>query len=439
MGRFLRNRWAVAALALVAVGAAAAAISLHVPEPDISPPLAQRQPDAAHGEYVAVLGDCAGCHTAPGGQALAGGIAFATPIGTIYSTNITPDRETGIGSYSFTDFVRAMREGAAPDGRRLYPAMPYTAYAKMSDEDLQDLFAYLRSGVAPVSQAAHPNVIAWPFDMRWPLAWWNIAFHDDQRFAADPAKDAVWNRGAYLVEALEHCGECHTPRRVTQSLNNSKKFAGAVTQGWMAYNITADSHSGVGGWSDAALTAYLTTGHADAHSSSSGPMAEVIVNSLRQLKPDDVRAIVAYLRSIPAIETLPAISLNPPAAAAVEPPEDLGEQVFAGNCANCHDWDGKGVQSPYAALVGSRTVNDPAATNLMAILLSGSSTPLPAEHVFMPPFVRGHSDDELAAVVNFVNGYFGNGTAKVSAADIDAARKALPSLNPEPTSRPAPP
>jgi mono/diheme cytochrome c family protein len=242
----------------------------------------------------------------------------------------------------------------------------------------------------------------------------------------DPSKDAAWNRGAYLVEALEHCGECHTPRRVTQSLNNSRKLSGTVTQGWMAYNITADRQSGIGGWSDAALSQYLTTGHGEGHSSASGPMAEVIVNSLGHVTPDDIRAIVVYLRSMAPIETVPAIAQNPPAVGAAEPSAGLGEQVFAGNCANCHDWDGKGVQSTYADLLGSRTVNDPAATNLMAILLKGSSAPLPAEHVFMPPFWRGHSDDELAAVVNFINGYFGNGTAKIGPADIDLSRKALP-------------
>jgi mono/diheme cytochrome c family protein len=439
-GRFLRKPWTIAALGFVAAGATVLAIALHVPDPDISPALAQRRPDVVHGEYIAVLGDCAGCHTANGGRALAGGVAFATPIGTIYSTNITPDRDSGIGKYGFKDFVRAMRMAAAPDGTRLYPAMPYTAYAKMSDEDLQDLFAYLQSGVAPINQAPRANAIPWPLGIRWPLAFWNIAFHSDSRFVADPAKDVRWNRGAYLVEALEHCGECHTPRRVTQSLNNSRKFAGTVTQGWMAYNITADPQSGIGGWDGAALTAYLTTGQADGHSSASGPMAEVIVNSLRHLAADDIRAIVAYLRSIAPIETVPAIAQNPPALSAAEPSGGLGEQVFAGNCANCHDWDGKGVQSPYAALLGSRTVNDPAATNLMAILLAGSNTPLPAEHVFMPPFWRGHSDDELAAVANFCNGYFGNGTAKVSAADIGTARKALPQTSaPEPMSRPAPP
>jgi mono/diheme cytochrome c family protein len=253
-----------------------------------------------------------------------------------------------------------------------------------------------------------------------------MVFLDGSHFTPDPSKDDRWNRGAYIVEALEHCGECHTPRRLTQNLNNSQKFAGAVLQGWKAYNITSSRQSGIGGWSDEALASYLSTGHGEDRSSASGPMAEAIDNSLRHASTEDIRAIIVYLRSIPAVENAPAIAENPPAAMEAPPPPGLGEQVFAGNCANCHDWDGTGVQSPYASLRGSRTVNDADATNLMAILLGGSSAPLPIQHAFMPPFARGHTDDELSAVANFVNAYFGNGTSRVTAADIDQARKSLP-------------
>jgi len=422
----VRKPWAITLLVLAAAVAAAVVIAVHVPDPGVSPALAQRQPDVTRGQYIAALGDCAACHTKPGGKTLAGGLALTTPLGTIYTTNITPDRDTGIGSYTFTDFARAMRLGVRPDGARLYPAMPYTAYAKLSDEDLQDLFAHLQKDIAAVNQTPPANTIGWPLKMRWPMAFWNVAFLDSAHFTPDPAKDAQWNRGAYIVEALEHCGECHTPRHVTQNLDNAQKFSGAVLQGWKAYNITSNKQSGVGGWSDEALASYLSTGHADGHSSASGPMAEAVDNSLRYAKADDIHAIVAYLRTVGPIENAPAIAQSPPAANDISPPQNLGVQVFAGNCANCHDWDGKGVQSPYANLIGSRTVNDPDATNLTAILLAGSNAPLPVEHAFMPPFARGHSDDELAAVANFVNGFFGNGTAKVTAADIDKARKAVP-------------
>lgn len=416
-----RKPWTIAVLVIAAV---LVVIALRIPDPDISPAVAQRKPDVAHGQYVAVLGDCQACHTRPGGPSLAGGVAFSTPIGTIYSTNITPDRASGIGAYSFTDFVRVMRLGVRPDGTRLYPAMPYTAYTKMSDEDLQDLFAYLQQGPAPVTASNRQNPIAWPWNMRWPLAFWNLAFLDNRRFTPDPSKDARWNRGAYLVEGPAHCGECHTPREATQNLDNSKKFAGTLVQGWRAYNITSSATSGIGGWSDEALASYLATGHADGHSSAAGPMAEEIGNSLHLFTQDDILAVVAYLRSIAPIENAPAIAANPPAATTETPPSGLGAQVFAGNCANCHDWDGKGVQSPYAALLGSRSVNDPNATNMLQILLAGSNAQLPLQHAFMPPFAHGHTDDEIAAVVNFVNAYFGNGTAHITAADVQAARKA---------------
>jgi mono/diheme cytochrome c family protein len=421
----VRKLWAVIIVIAAAV-ATAVVIAVHVPDPGLSPALAQRQPDVTHGQYIAALGDCAACHTKPGGKTLAGGLPLKTPLGTIYTTNITPDRDTGIGNYSFADFTRAVRLGVRPDGARLYPAMPYTGYAKMTDEDLQDLFAYLQKNVAAVQETPPANTLRWPFNQRWSMAFWNVAFLDSAHFAPDPSKDAQWNRGAYVVEALEHCGECHTPRHITQNLDNAQKFAGAALQGWKAYNITSSKQSGVGGWSDESLASYLSTGHADGHSSASGPMAEAVDNSLRYATPDDIHAIVAYLRSIAPIDNAPAIAQNPPAANEASPAAGLGVQVFAGNCANCHDWNGKGVQSPYADLLGSRTVNDPDATNLTAILLAGSNAPLPVEHAFMPPFAHGHSDDELAAVVNFVNGFFGNGTTKVTAADIDKARKALP-------------
>src|SRR5580698_4247302 len=422
----VRKPWAITLLIIAAALAAALVIAIHVPDPGIPSTVAQRQPDVTRGEYIYRLGDCAACHTKPGGKTLAGGYALVTPLGTIYSTNITPDRDHGIGSYSLTDFARAVRLGVTPDGTRLYPAMPYTSYAKMSDEDLQDMYSYLQKNITPVNEAAPATKLPWPFNMRWTMAFWNVVFLDSSHFTPDSSKDAQWNRGAYVVEALEHCGECHTPRAITQNLDNAKKFSGTVLQGWKAYNITASKQSGVGGWSDDALASYLSTGHADGHSSASGPMAEAVSNSLRFANADDVKAIVAYVRSTPAIDNAPAIAQSPPAANETSPPPGLGVQVFAGNCANCHDWNGKGVQSPYANLLGSRTVNDPDATNLMAIVLSGSNAPLPIEHAFMPPFGHGHSDDELAAVANFVNGYFGNGQAKVTAADIDKARKALP-------------
>jgi mono/diheme cytochrome c family protein len=378
------------------------------------------------GQYLATAGDCIACHTVPGGTSFTGGRAFKLPFGMIYSRNITPDRETGIGTWNDDDFVTAMQRGVAKGGEHLYPAFPYTAYTKLSRDDVLAIKAYLFS-LAPVRNTTPEDKLSFPFNQRWALAFWNVLFNSDKRFEPDAKQSADWNRGAYLVEALEHCGECHTPRRFTQSLDNSQKFAGTIAQGWMAYNITADAQSGLGNWSDEALVSYLSTGHADGHSSASGPMLEAVTDSLSHLKTQDIHAIVVYLRSIAPIKTVPAIAPNPPARGASTPPTaGLGEQIFAGECANCHGWDGIGVQSPYATLLGSRTLNDPEATNLMAVVIAGSGAPSSDHPRFMPPFGNGRSDDELAAVTNFANGYFGNGTSKVTADEVAKARKAMP-------------
>ncbi|HEX9465207.1 MAG TPA: cytochrome c [Alphaproteobacteria bacterium] len=379
----------------------------------------------ARGEYLVRAADCMACHTVPGKAAFAGGRPLKLPFGTIYSRNITPDRDTGIGSWSDDEFVRAMQQGISKNGEHLYPAFPYTSYTKLSREDDLAIKAFLFS-LPPVRNPVPAAALSFPYNQRWAMAAWNLLFNPNERLTPDPAKPADWNRGAYLVEALGHCGECHTPRRFTQSLDNSRKFAGAVTEGWKADNITADTQSGVGGWSDEALVSYLSTGHADGHSSASGPMAEAIADGLAYLTPEDLRATVVYLRTVPAISNMPAVAEAPPATKSAAPPQTLGSRIFAGECQNCHRWDGSGAQSRYATLIRSRTVNDPEGTNLAAILIGGSTVQYPTGRVFMPPFGKGRSDDELAAVANFANAYFGNGTAHLTAADIDHIRKMLP-------------
>jgi mono/diheme cytochrome c family protein len=379
----------------------------------------------ARGEYLVRAGDCMACHTVAGQPAFAGGRALKLPFGVVYSRNITPDRETGIGAWSDDDFVRAMQEGVSKTGEHLYPAFPYTSYTKLSREDDLAIKAYLFS-LPPVRKTTPAARLSFPYDQRWAMAVWNLAFNPNERFKSDVGKSPEWNRGAYLVEALGHCGECHTPRRVTQSLDNSRKFAGGAIEGWQAYNITADKQSGIGGWTDDAVIAYLKTGHADGHSSASGPMAEAIADGTAYLTPEDLHAIVVYLRTIPAIETVSPIAETPAAASAAPPALSLGARLFAGECANCHRWDGSGAQSPYAALLGSRTVNDPDGTNLAAILIAGSTVHYPTGRVFMPPFGKGRSDDELAAVANFASSYFGNGKTHLTAADIERVRKSLP-------------
>ena len=251
------------------------------------------------GEYLIHAADCQACHTAPGGPPFAGGFAFNLPFGTIYSTNITPDKQTGIGDYSDAQFLAAMHKGIRADGAKLYPAMPYASYSLMTDADALAIKAYLFT-LAPVNAPPRRNQLAWPFSQRSLIALWNVAFNPDERFRPNPGQSPQWNRGAYLAEAMGHCGECHTPRNLAYGLDNHGKFAGALTAGWRAYNISSDKVSGVGDWSDADLYAYLSTGHANGHGGAAGSMGEAADDSLSYLVPDDTHALVAYLRSVPA-------------------------------------------------------------------------------------------------------------------------------------------
>jgi mono/diheme cytochrome c family protein len=227
------------------------------------------------------------CHTSKDGTAFAGGLAFVLPFGTIYSTNITPDAETGIGSYTDADFLNAVHKGIGRGNTKLYPAMPYTSYTYMSDADALAIKAYLFT-LKPVHAPAPKNTLAFPFNQRGLMSMWSVLFNSDKRFEPHVDRSAEWNRGAYLAEAMAHCGECHTPRNLFFALNNRQKFAGTVQAGWRAYNITADRGSGVGAWSDADLANYLSAGHADGRGTASGPMGEAVDESLSHLQPSDI-------------------------------------------------------------------------------------------------------------------------------------------------------
>ena len=266
----------------------------------------------ARGKYLTAAADCAACHTVPGGKPFAGGLAFHLPFGTLYTPNITPDKETGIGNWSNADFLRAMHRGIAADGSRLYPAFPYASYTLLTDDDVLAIRAYL-STLPAVHQPDRPDTFSFPYNQRWLMVFWSGFFNSDTRFHPVAGRSAEWNRGAYLVEALEHCGECHTPRNLLQARDTRQKFAGGVAEGWNAYNITSDPVTGVGGWTARALASYLSTGFAAGHGSAAGPMNEAVQLSLSQLAPSDIQAIVAYLRTIPPIRANPPLALAGPA------------------------------------------------------------------------------------------------------------------------------
>jgi mono/diheme cytochrome c family protein len=378
------------------------------------------------GEYLAKAADCMVCHTKPGGREFTGGLAFKLPFGMLYSTNITPDKETGIGNYSDQDFLNAVQRGKRHDGAMLYPAMPYPSYTYMTDEDVLAVKAYLFS-LPPVRAPAPENTLAFPFNQRWAMLFWSAVFNPNTRFSPDTSKSSEWNRGAYLVEALAHCGECHTPRNLGFALDNRKKFAGAVTAGWRAFNISSDKATGLGNWSDDALVSYLSTGHALGHGTASGPMGEAVDNSLSQLAPEDIRAIAVYLRSVP-----PQPSPDLPATAAPAAPSShkegftadaRGKMMFEGACVSCHGWSGESLVSPMATLTGSWAVNDPAATNVAQIVISGTKRTTPDGALSMPAFGNAYSDDEIAAVANYVTARFGAKGSKLTAKDVAELRQ----------------
>lgn len=376
------------------------------------------------GQYLTQAADCLACHVTDGGKPYAGGLPVKMPFGTLYSTNITPDKETGIGNWSDDDFVEAMQQGVGPDGKHYYPAFPYTSYTLMPREDILAIKAYLFS-LEPVNQPNKENDIGFPFNQRWGIALWNMLFLDDERFEPDPEQSEQWNRGAYLVEGPGHCGECHTPRNFMQAKKASEALGGATIQGWAAWNITGDEESGIGGWPDEALASYMATGVAPGYSVAGGPMAEVVNHSLRHLTPEDIQAIVVYLKSVPA---QPAEVKRPDdKALANEPPSEsrhpLGQKLFADACASCHQWDGSGRQSDYASLRGLRTVNDPNALNLVQVILNGDALHGPNGHHLMPAFNRHFNDREVSALSNFMLSHFGSQAGELTPETIAERRK----------------
>jgi mono/diheme cytochrome c family protein len=388
--------------------------------------LAQASP-VERGAYLARAADCEACHTAPGGKPYAGGLAFKLPFGTLYSTNITPDKESGIGNYSDQDFLNAVHRGIREDGARLYPAMPYASYTYMTDADALAIKAYLFS-LPPVHAPDPENTLTFPFNQRWAMVFWSAMFNRDRRFEPDSSKSPEWNRGAYVSEAMAHCGECHTPRNLAFALDNRKKFSGAVAAGWRAYNTSSDKTTGIGGWSDDDLVAYLATGHATGHGTASGPMAEAVDRSLSYLVPEDVRAVVAYLRTVPATASadLPA-SPAPPA-----PPshkqgggtqEARGKMVFEGACVSCHGWTGESPLSPFATITGAWAVNDPTAINVAEVVIHGTRRHHPPDAISMPAFGDAYSDIEIAAVANYVTARFGSKPSQLTAQDVANLRQ----------------
>jgi mono/diheme cytochrome c family protein len=431
-------------LAFLIIAALFIAVSWRTEIAPVEPP-SRNSFDASlvgRGASLAGLGDCAACHTAPGGKAYAGGYPLETPFGTIYGTNITPDPETGIGRWPQAAFIRAMREGVDRRGRHLYPAFPYNHFTLASDEDLQALYAFLMTR-EPVRNEPPANALAFPFNIRMLLAGWKMLFFEEQRFRPDPAQSAEWNRGAYLTLGLAHCGACHTPRNALGAEKEKEFFAGGEAEGWHAPALDASSHAPVP-WTAESLLRYLRQGASDRHDVAVGPMAPV-VHSLASVPEAEVRAIAIYVASVMgagnpereqrAQEALARARGAPPEAA----PEkggsrslsdgkaEIGAVIYSSTCASCHDETQRRPGSPSSNalhLALSTSVAAPTPRNLIRIVVRGIAPPDGESGSFMPGFGAILTDDQVAAVVKYVRAtYSGQAEWKDVEREVRDARK----------------
>ncbi len=389
-------------------------------------------PPGSHGEYLARAGDCVACHSVPGGKAFAGGLKMGSPLGVIYSTNITPDPETGIGTYSLEDFDRAVRRGIAKDGHRLYPAMPYPSYAKLTDADVAALYDFFKKQVPPVHQANLQNEIPRLLSFRWPLAIWTLVFTTSGSYVAKSDRDAEWNRGAYLVQGLGHCGACHTPRGFAwqeKALDDgsSSYLSGALLDAWYAPDLRGDVRTGLGTWSKDDLADFIKQGH-NRGGTAFGSMIDVVNNSTPYLSDRDIKAIAVYLKSLPATLAQQPVAYDDATTAALRSghASQPGATIYTDTCASCHGFDAKGFGPYTPALAGNPIVLDNDPSSLVNLVLNGS-TPLVVKGTpdayRMPQFRLQYSDQEIADVVTFIRNGWGNQAPVVTAAEVAKLRK----------------
>jgi mono/diheme cytochrome c family protein len=362
-------------------------------------PNEKQSAQARRGEYLARAGDCISCHTASGGQALAGGGRLNTPFGYMLTPNITPDSATGIGLWSSNDFYRALHTGVNRAGEDMYPTMPYDFYTKVTRDDSDAIYVYLRT-LNPVTSIIDVNHLHFPFDQRWTMGGWRELYFTEGSFAPSPNKSAAWNRGAYLVEGLGHCSACHTPRNLLGAVENSEEFAGAVVDGWFALDLSEDITTGLGSWSIDDIASYLKTGALQGKSTAIGPMSEVVHNSLQYMKDSDLRAMAEYLKEIPPDSAF-RTGRRRPDATRVE-----GANLYMDHCVGCHQSMGRGIAGVFPPLAANGVVlaSDPA--DILKIILLGS--PAQSGLIAMPSFAGRMSDQQIAALANYLRTSWGN-------------------------------
>jgi len=402
--RIARLRHVAVLLPLIATGGAMA-------EPD-------NYVDIERGKALVTAGDCVACHTAPGGAPFAGGLPLQTPFGVIMTPNITPDNATGIGSWSANDLARAMHEGRRPSGSYLYPAFPYPYYTKVSRTDVDAIYAYLRS-LTPVTNSVNRNTLPFPFNIRLSMSGWNGLFFKPGTFAADPNRSDEFNRGAYLVEGLGHCGACHTPFNAFGASKADRYLQGNQIDNWTAPNITNDKHVGLGKWSVEDIVQYLKTGQTG-FSLASGPMKDVIENSTSKMPDADLKAMAVYLKERGA-----AGSPAPAPVSSLDWRMQAGEAIFTDTCSACHMRSGEGVEHLFPKLAGNAIVTQDDPASLIRIIIAGGRAAATDERPTspaMPSLGYRLDDDEVTAVVTYVRNSWGNAAPPVSIETVRALR-----------------
>ena len=396
----------------------------------------------ARGAYLAKLADCSACHTSTtkGSAPFAGGLGMGSPLGTIYSSNITPDPKTGIGQYSYADFDRALREGVTPTGKRLYPAMPYPSFTKMSDADMRALYAYFMHGVQPVSAQPPETKLPFPFNQRWGLFVWDLAFVRHDRYMPNGVNSAQWNRGAYIVQSLGHCGACHTPRGIAyeeRGYDESSRLylTGGVNDNWFAPNLTGDPGSGLGRLSERDIVSFLKSGHGkQVHIVTFGSMTQVVEDSAQHFSEDDLKAVAIYLKSLPARG--PSGAYEPDSLKARQADSALktgdiqrpGSGLYMSSCVKCHKADGHGEFEKYPSLAGNPAVLAPDTTSMIRMVMQGGESPQTLtgpKPRKMPAFASKLTDTEIARVLTFVRTTWGNQASPVLTRDVAALRARL--------------
>ena len=364
--------------------------------------LAFAQTPEKRGEYLARAGDCISCHTAPGGQPFAGGLKMTTSFGYLLTPNITPDVKTGIGSWSKDEFFRAIHDGVNKKGQDMYPAMPFTSYAKVSREDVDAIYDYLRT-VKPVANEISINHLAFPFNIRTSMFFWRELFFSPGFFKSDSSQSASWNRGAYLVEGLGHCSECHSPRNVMGAIEQSKAFTGALVDGWFALNLTSNLRTGLGSWSAEDIANYLKTGKYPGETTALGPMQEVVHNSTSYLNDADLLSMGVYLKSLPANSSLNNVNK------VIDQSKLEGARLYVDNCSGCHQSSGRGIQNVIPPLASNPAVLAPNGSNIVKVIIRGVGSR--NGYIPMPSFASRLTDEEIAQLSNYVRGSWGNGAA----------------------------